>query len=70
VTDSVEIDGLEIDGLETRRWNRTKSVFADYAAAPLCSPTGNARAVTARQAAGNPMPAPPTLSRYGRGFAL
>jgi hypothetical protein len=25
----LEIDGSRIDGLETRRWNGTKSAFAD-----------------------------------------
>ena len=28
-------DGLENDGLETRRWNGTKSAFAEYAAAAV-----------------------------------
>jgi hypothetical protein len=30
----LEIDGLEIDGLETRRWNGTKSAFADCGLGP------------------------------------
>jgi hypothetical protein len=31
--DGLSLDGLSFDGLEIRRWNSTKSAFADYASA-------------------------------------
>ena len=41
--DGLGIDGLETDGLETRRWNGTKSAFADCIAAfSACSGYGRA----------------------------
>jgi hypothetical protein len=50
----VDPDGLETDGLETRRWNGTKSAFADCGPTILADPRRRAapardRVVTRRR---------------------
>ena len=60
---------LSADGLETRRWDGTKSAFANYAAAMVCPPTGDDTSAFTRSVAGLASAGATPLSRYGRGTA-